>query len=100
MNNRGKEMEQKEIYNEGWKISKKYSTILMYHEKDNENFQIAPNVYHQYISELKVKNIPHTGKNYIQVWNTMLNTIQNNPKVDVCRSAIKLLHQTSIQRSN
>ena len=38
MNNRGKEMEQKEIYNEGWKISKKYSTILMYHEKDNENF--------------------------------------------------------------
>ena len=98
MDNRRKEMKQKEKYHEGWCLSKKYSSILMDHEK--EYFEIAPNVYHQFISELKVKKIPHTGKNYIQVWITMLNTIQNNPKIHVCRGAMKLLHQTNVQRTS
>ena len=100
MDNRRKEMKQKEKYHEGWCLSKKYSSILMDHEVKDEHFNIASNVYHQFISELKVKNIPHTDKNYIQVWETMLNTIQNNPKLHVCRGAMKLLHQTSIQRSS
>ena len=39
-------------------------------------------------------------ENYIQVWDTMMNTLYNNPKVDVCRASLKLLHQTSVQRSN
>ena len=99
MENRRKEVEQKQNYHEGWILSKKYSKILMDHEGRNEHFRIAPNIYHQFISELKVKNIPHTDKNYIQVWETMLNTVQNNPKINICRAAIKLLHQTSIQRS-
>ena len=100
MENREKEMKQKETYQEGWKISTKYSTILMDHEDRNEYFEIAPNVYHQFISELKVKKIPHVNKNYIQIWDTMLNTVQNNPKIHVCRGAIKLLHQTNVQRTN
>ena len=29
----------------------------------------------------------------------MINTVNHNIKEDVCRAAIKLLHQTSIQRS-
>ena len=29
----------------------------------------------------------------------MMNTVNNNPKQSVCRAAIKLLHQTSVQRS-
>ena len=100
MENREKEMKQKEKYYEGWKISKKYSTTLMDHEDNNEYFEIAPNVYHQFISELKVKKVPHTGKKYIQIWDTMINTVQNNPKIRVCRGAIKLLHQTNVQRTN
>ena len=100
MENREKEMKQKEKYHEGWKISKKYSTILMDHEDKNEYFEIAPNIYHQFISELKVKNVPHVGKNYIQLWDTMINTIQNNPTISVCRASIKLLHQTNVQRTN
>ena len=51
MENREKEMKQKETYQEGWKISAKYSTILMDHEDRNEYFEIAPNVYHQFIQD-------------------------------------------------
>ena len=72
---------------------------MILHEGDDDYFSIALNIYHQFISELKLKKIPHQEKNYVQIWETMTNTIMNNPKVDVCRAAIKLLHQTSVQRS-
>lgn len=89
----------KKKYYEAWEISKKYSKVLIDHENNNESFLIANNTYHQYISELKVKNIPHKNKNYIYVWETMLNTIEKNMDIDVCRASIKVLYQTSIQRS-
>ena len=89
----------KKKYYEAWEISKKYSKILIDHENNNESFLIVNNTYHQYISELKVKNIPHKNKNYIYVWETMLNTIEKNMDIDVCRASIKILYQTSIQRS-
>ena len=31
-------------YNKAWKISEKYSTILMEHENNNIHFEIAPNI--------------------------------------------------------
>ena len=90
-----------EKYYEAWKISKKYASILMEHETNNEHFDISPNIHFEYISELKYKKIDCRKKNnYIQVWDTMLNTLYKNPKIDVCRMAIKILHQTSCQRSN
>ena len=90
----------KEKYNEAWKISKKYTSILMEHEDNNDHFEIAPNIYSQYLSELQLKNIERNIKQrYVQIWQTMINTVNNNLKVDVCRAAIKLLHQTSVQRS-
>ena len=98
-NNRKKEFTIQRKYHEGWNLSKKYTDILIVHEGEDEYFSIALNIYHQFISELKLKKIPHQDKNYVQVWDTMINTLMNNPKVDVCRAAIKLLHQTSVQRS-
>ena len=90
----------KEKYNEAWKISKKYTSILMEHEDNNDHFEIASNIYSQYLSELQLKNIDRNIKQrYIQIWQTMINTVNNNPKQSVCRAAIKLLHQTSVQRS-
>ncbi len=90
----------KEKYNEAWKISKKYTSILMEHEDNNDHFKIAPNIYSQYLSELQLKNIDRNIKQrYVQIWETMINTVNHNLKVDVCRAAIKLLHQTSVQRS-
>ena len=91
-------MNEKQKYHEAWKISKKYTIILMDHEKDNKFFDIASSIYSQYLAELKDKKLS-LKKNYIQVWETMINTVNHNIKEDVCRAAIKLLHQTSIQRS-
>ena len=89
----------KEKYNEAWKISKKYTSILMEHEDNNDHFEIAPNIYSQYLSELRLNKIQIRNKNYAQIWETMMNTVNNNPKQSVCRAAIKLLHQTSVQKS-
>ncbi len=86
-------------YNKAWKISEKYSTILMEHENNNIHFEIAPNIYSQYLSELRLNKIQIRNKNYAQIWETMMNTVNNNPKQSVCRAAIKLLHQTSVQKS-
>jgi hypothetical protein len=94
------EINKKQLYKEAWKVSKKYTSILIDHENKNEHLDIAANIYYQYISELKYKGIDiRKRNNYIQVWDTMINTVNNNPKVNVQRASIKLLHQTSVQRS-
>jgi predicted DNA-binding protein (UPF0278 family) len=100
MNNYQKELNKQLKYKEAWNISKKYTTILIEHENKNEHLDIAANIYYQYISELKYKDIDVRVKNnYIQSWNTMINTVNNNPKINVKRASIKLLHQTSVQRA-
>lgn len=100
MINHQRELNKKLKYKEAWNISKKYTTILIEHENKNEHLDIAANIHYQYISELKYKGIDTKVKNnYIQVWNTMINTVNNNPKINVQRGSIKLLHQTSVQRS-
>ena len=45
----------------------------------------------------KIDNI--SNKKYIQCWNTMINTLKNNKKIECQKNAIRLLHQTNIQRS-
>jgi hypothetical protein len=92
--------DKKKRYKEAWNVSKKYTSILIDHENKNEHLDIAANIHYQYISELKYKGIDTRKKNnYIQVWDTMTNTVSNNPKINVQRASIKLLHQTSVQRS-
>ena len=87
-------------YYEAWEISKKYSQILMNHSKNDQNLDMCFAIHSQYISELKMKRIDFSNpKNYIQVWETLLNTLLNNPKITVQRGAVKLLHQTNVQRS-
>ena len=99
-NTRQNEFNKKQRIKKAWNISKKYSHILIEHENKNEHLDIAANIHYQYISELKYKGIDaRKNKNYVQIWDTMINTINNNPKIDVQRASIKLLHQTSVQRS-
>ena len=99
-NRRQNEYNKKQLYKEAWKVSKKYTSILIDHENKNEHLDIAANIHYQYISELKYKGIDTRKKNnYIQVWDTMINTVNNNPKINVQRASIKLLHQTSVQKS-
>ena len=97
-NNRKKEFTIQRKYHEGWNLSKKYTDILIVHEGEDEYFSIALNIYHQFISELKLKKIPHQDKNYVQVWETMINTISKDYSKGI--AAIQLLHQTNVQRNN
>lgn len=98
--NRAKEQEKREKYLEGWSISKKYTDILMEHSKNDKNLSMCFAIHGQYMNELKNKRIPRDKKiNYIQCWDTLLYTLLKNPKINVQRGALKLLHQTSVQRA-
>ena len=99
-NNHEKELCKKNRYYEGWTISKKYTDILMLHSDGDKHIGICFVIHSQYMDELKKRCIPlHKNNNYVQCWDTLLNTLLRNPKVKVQRAAIKLLHQTSVQRS-
>jgi len=98
--NRSKEQNNKRLYKEGWNISMKYTEILMEHSKNDRNLSMCFAIHGQYMNELKNKRIPRDKKiNYIQCWDTLLNTLLKNPNINVQRSSLRLLHQTSVQRS-
>ena len=85
------------VNNECWKTSLKYSNMLVKNINSNDLYSISASIYGQYMSELQSRHLPMKYKNYIQVWTTMLNTIK---KGNHSRMAIKLLHQTNLQRSS
>lgn len=92
---------QKENYNECWKISHKYSHVLMKNINSDDLYNICCSVYGEYLTELKSKELQLSdkkgrNKNYIQVWLTMLNTVK---KGEVEKQGVRLLHQTNCQRS-
>tara|TARA_A100001037_G_scaffold45808_1_gene37046 strand:+ start:19047 stop:19361 length:315 start_codon:yes stop_codon:yes gene_type:complete len=95
-----REINQKDKVKTAWTISKKYTDILMDHEKNDEHLNMCFDLHYQFMHELKNKNIDISKKkNYIQCWDTLLNTLLKNPKLNVQRGALKLLHQTNTQRS-
>ena len=98
--NREREIKNNIKVRDAWNISKKYSQILMNNQKNDKNLSMCFVIHGQFINELRNKKLKFTkDNNYIQCWNTLLNTILNNPKIKCQRTAIKLLHQTNIQRS-
>lgn len=98
--NREKELNKQRKYRLGWEISKKYTDILMMNSKDDKNLGMCFAIHSQFINELRNRNVPIDKKiNYIQCWDTLLNTLLRNSKVSVQRGALKLLHQTSVQRA-
>ena len=99
--NREMEIKRNKKISDAWNISKKYTSILINNSKNDRNINVFPIIYGQFINELRNKKIIYSDtKNYIQCWNTTLNTIYKNPKIKCKRAAIKLLHQTSVQRSH
>jgi len=79
------------FYHNAWRLSHKYSSMLM-NNIENENYYELSNMYYsQFMNELHQRGY-NTDRNYVQVWETMINTGS--------RDSIRLLHQTSIQRSN
>ena len=90
-------------YQECWAISLKYSSVLIKNIKSDNLFLSCTTVYGQYLHELQCKNMKvkdknDTDKNYVQVWETMINTISKDYNKGI--AAIRLLHQTNVQRNN
>ena len=86
-------------YFEAWKLSYKYSTILLKKINHEDIYLLCFSIHEDYLNELKNKKIiksnkGNKNKNYIQVWNTMLNSMIKNHNI----SSINLLQQTSQQR--
>jgi len=93
------EVYKQQRYHQAWRISLKYSVILMNNVDKYPNLHdFVRGVYKQYISELNTHKLVETkDKKYIQVWNTVINTLRNN-NTKLHKGSIKLLHQTNIQR--
>jgi hypothetical protein len=98
MKNIAYETKKNDRVRDAWNISLKYSNILMDNSKDDKFFNIYLTIYGEYLSELKRKRIYFKDKNYVKIWETMVNTQLRNPKRDVRAGSIKLLHQTNVQR--
>ena len=84
------------LHDECWKASLKYSSQLIKNSKTNDIDNLCHSIYGQYMNELQSRRLPMKNKNYIQIWSTMLNTVN---KGNHSQMAIKLLYQTSLQRS-
>jgi len=97
--NREKEVIKKINYHTAWKLSNQYSQELVNNIDHKNLLEVVDSIYGQYISELKSRGLLNKHKNYVQVWVTMVNTVQTNKKRNIIRDSIKLLHQTSVQRS-
>ncbi len=88
---------QKWLHDECWKASLKYSNMLVKNIDSDDLYSISASIYGQYMSELQSRRLPMKDKTHIQVWTTMLNTLKRG---EHSKMAIKLLHQTNLQRSS
>ena len=94
---RGNAYHQKWLRDECWRASLKYSSQLNKNINNKDLTNLCYSIYGQYINELQSRKLPMRNKNYIQIWTTMLNTV-NKGKHSIM--AIKLLHQTSLYHSS
>ena len=86
----------KNKHDECWRISLRYSKSLIKNINSPDLYTICLGTYSQYQKELSSKGLPLENKKYIQVWETMVNTVKKGEKSQM---AVRLLHQTNCQRS-
>ena len=80
---------------DAWELSYKYSKQLL-KDIDKKNIYLQCHIaYNQYMIHLKYKKISIKNKIYVQIWNTMLNTIKQEKKM---KMSIRQLHLTSVKR--
>ena len=82
-------------HDETWNISHKYSSKLM-NNIDKKNLYLSCYTqYNQYINELTYKKLTIIDRNYIQIWDTMLNTIKLEKNM---KMAVRSLHLTNCKK--
>ena len=98
---RDEEVHRNYKYHQAWETSMKHSSYMVDAlSKCTDHYKLVNIHYKQYLSELHSKGIlTEKNKVYIQVWETALNTAKRQ-NVNNKRASIKLLHQTSVMRSN
>ena len=95
---RRSEMQRQADYNEGWKLSYQYSSILMNNIDSGDLYTICCSERGEFLHELKVNGLSG-NKKYTQIWLTMLNTVYDKKNKNNHRAAVRLLHQTNQQRT-
>jgi len=88
---------QKWLHDECWRASLKYSSQLIKNINNKDLTNLCYSIYGQYTNELQSRNLPMKNNNYIQIWETMIHTVNKGKH---SKMAIKLLYQTSLQRSS
>ena len=83
-----------DINDDCWKMSLKYSQQLYNNIDKPDLYDRSLICYHQFINEINSKGYPIKKRNYIQIWETMINTSNRRP--DRNKSSVKLLHQTNV----
>jgi len=91
--------QKKSMNNNIWKISTKYSNLLMKHLHTNKLDNYCFVIYGQYINELNANNININihKKVYIQIWLTLINSIKKEKNMKL---AIHQLHLTNVKHLN
>ena len=84
-------------YRVGWLLSLKYSKLLMDNIDSNDLYNVCCSIKGEYFQELRYNKL-NLNKNYCQVWDTMLNTVLNKKNKNNPKPAVRLLHQTNVQR--
>ena len=80
----------------GWKISLKYSQILVDNISNINLSDTIYSIYGEFLIELKSNKLrTDTKMKYIRCWDTMMNTNYNQKSEQIIRNAIKQLHYTS-----
>lgn len=88
-------------YRDCWLLSLKYSKILMNNIDSNDLYNVCCSIKGEYFQELRYNNFNKkidSNKNYCQVWDTMLKSVLNKKNKNNPKSAVRLLHQTNVQR--
>ena len=98
---RDEEVHRNYKYHQAWETSMKHSSYMIEAlSKCKDYYGLIDLHYKQYLSELHSKNIlSEKKKTYIQVWETALNTAKRK-NITNTKASIKLLHLTSVMRSN
>ena len=82
--------------NEGWKITNKYSQILLNNIEKENLTDIIDNIYSTFQTELKSKNLRNDMKvKYMRCWQTLINTNNNYKSHQIICNAVRQLHYTS-----
>ena len=87
-----------DINDDCWKMSLKYSQLLYNNIDKSDLYDRSLTCYYQFMNEMNSRGYPIKKRNYIQIWETMINT--SSKRLDRNKSSVRLLHQTNVQRNN